>query len=331
MRIAIQPYGSHHIDAFGGGELRWALNWAHYLRSLGHTVKFVPPGQDSGFHLYIDAPTDGCEKIKSPIHIHNQFSGGNYPEWSKHFSCFESDKCYISHPYRAGYENSKIICEDLGGYTPIFLPTAYPDSLKPAYQGDPFERKEIVWATKDPFHKNFVPESSGNHYIVQCGIWLLKALARLQQRSDFQIHFIMSQCLKEAPKSYGVDEILSSMNSVQLHEKLPWSRVLAHMSRAKLNVPVNGLEGSRMESVFCEGLPLTPCNHVAFGGPLDTLLLPNARGMSEELYYSALETFWFDEQAYTKAWEHHQDIFIEHRDDSLANKWQKCLEIVGVS
>jgi hypothetical protein len=86
-----------------------------------------------------------------------------------------------------------------------------------------------------------------------------------------------------------------------------------------------------LESIYCYGLPVTPAEHAVGGPPLDIGLLPTSREITEDIYFEALDQFWFDRNAYRRAWEFQQDTFVDNRDAGLQRQWKLLLELLEIS
>jgi len=143
MKIAIQSYNGNSMEAIGGGEHRWSLNWAEFLRLEGHSVDFKRGnGDDAGYDLLLDSPDD-CSKSAAKVHVHNKFGPGRNS--LVHFPCASRGEMKMSVPYKEKYETIKDEFLELGVEV-FFLPMCYPDIWLPGEMQTPFERTGIVWA-----------------------------------------------------------------------------------------------------------------------------------------------------------------------------------------
>jgi len=99
MKIAFQDFGDSELNTFVGGETRWAINWIHFLRRLGHDVEIFPITASPDVDLFFS--WDTCEHIVDKPHVHNHFSPCNnnlleiLPCYQKHGTTI------ISNPYPA--------------------------------------------------------------------------------------------------------------------------------------------------------------------------------------------------------------------------------------
>jgi hypothetical protein len=169
MKIAIRSWGTYrdNLDGFGGLELRYTVNYAHFLKSEGHEVHFFDEnrGCDSSFDLAIDVPNDNkCHLVKAKFHTHNWFSSNTISS-SQHISirdnvCYTSGQMSVSEPYRYGYDNAMRNADGIEHNLKhmLFLPIAYPDDLLPTNLVPGFDRNVIFWGNKGNFNPEFGPE-----------------------------------------------------------------------------------------------------------------------------------------------------------------------------
>jgi len=337
MKIAIQPIGpdSGKINSFGGGEARWNINVYDILKREGYDVHYLAPGQDEGFDLYLDTSWAFCKQVKSKKHVHFSFGdmiGGAMLPQARQLECFRKGGCIVSNPYRVGHDrNVALRDEENVDFVPVFIPMPFADVYKPSLDTPPFDRKEIVWATKGCFTPAFEGDP-GYNYIPNNAALTLRALVKLNQRVDFKINFILSHHLGEAHPRHNIPELLSKFKDVNKVETAPWTELLKLMARSKLNVPIGGLQASVMESVFATSLPVLYQDSRYY--PIverEICLLPPVREATEDDIYNALETFWFDEKAYKKAWEFYQDsINRDHTTSGWMRNFKEALETMDL-
>jgi len=179
---------------------------------------------------------------------------------------------------------------------------------------------------KDPFHPLFV---GSREYIYHCTKFAFQAVEKLAQRADIHMTVVRGEDLNIAPSGFEVKSHLSNIPHTWHGKGLPWSKLVKVMSSAKLTLPVGGLCGSLLESLYCKSLPLL-CHGTPLAAPADISKLPRASEITEELFYEVLEMFWFDEEVYRNAHEYYQDVFVDHRTDGLRKCWSDLVEKLGV-
>lgn len=338
MRIAIRTYGRNEyglcdpINGFGGGEQRWAANLAHFLKSEGHEVIRCPEGRDSGCDIFLDASWERCQYVSAPIHVHFSFFACN--EGARKFSCFSRGGCNLAVPYRVQWVRNQNWMKDLEKpFTNIFLPQPYPDDLLPTHANEVpgFDRTGILWATKDMFHPNFEKQRQPNgreHVFTQGGLDTLKALLRLQQKTDFKMHFLMKHFLDAAHPRYEVPQLLDQFRNKEFYGTIPWTDLISIAAHCKLNVPVGGLWGSIPESIFVKSLPMF-FNRNCWSNEFGTLL-PFPEKTDEQDIYNALETLWFDERVYQRNFDIQQVLFEDHRTAGLKTNFDIAFKQLGM-
>jgi hypothetical protein len=339
LKIAYRYYGPHGINGFGGGEQRWVVNAVHFLSKEGHIVQPCHEGKDLGYDLFIDPGFEhgACLKVRASKHLHLRFCGPWTPDHSS-IDCVNSGNCIASAPYwetQQNFDNYEPWIRDghADKVTPVFFPVPYSDDLLPATAQVPgFQRNEILWATKDMFHPIFAKayvEEPGSHgwKIVNAGLCILKSLIRLQERVDFQVNFLMSHHLREAPDFLGIPALVDQIKNKKFANITPWMQLIDIMARCKLNVPVGGLWGSTPEAIFAGTLPMQHPKNQFYAG---YNILPEPIDLTEDNYYDALERHWFDEAAYNTAMEPLQVLFEHHRTEGLRRNFKETLETIGV-
>ncbi len=195
LKLAFTAYSQNHLDGYGGLEHRFSVNWAYFLKEEGEEVHFVPEGAgcDASFDLHWNAPVCSvpdrqCHVVKSRQHLHNYF---HFDARSilKHCPCVEQGHGYFSNPYIDTFIKMKKLADETGEYTAVFAPIAYPDSWKPAGLIPGFDRNEIMWCNKGSLDPQYGPENAP--YYPENSVNLLKALIRLNQKTDFKITFVL--------------------------------------------------------------------------------------------------------------------------------------------
>lgn len=328
MKIAFHSPGDVSINAYVGGEGRWIVNWIHFLRWLGHEVQVVEvssaPAADLIFSL------DTCDAIVDRLHIHNNFSCANvgllqFPCYKKHGTM------WVSNPYRAGYESS-LAWTEAHNIQQVLMPMAYPDHFLPENFEWGFSRTEITLATKGPFSPEFFREGSSQNYIPQRSLDTLNALVRLSKQVDLKVNLVLDEFFSTPEAvSLGVPGLLSQIEGLEKKGRLVWTELVKVMGGSKLNLPLGGLSGSCLESIFAQSLPVFYEDSSFFPAEKNLVLLPPVREATEQDFYEALEVFWRDEVVYRRVWEHYQDAFVEHRTDGLCRNFAETLEKVGVA
>ncbi len=334
MKIAIRSYGAvgNTLNGYGGGEGRWTSNMAYFLQSEGHEVVRCAEGQDHNCDLFLDASWERCQYVNAPVHVHHSFFACN--NGALEFPCLPSGDCNLAVPHRREWvqdQNWKKLLEK--PFNNIFLPVPYPDNLLPSNVDDVrgFDRTEILWATKDMFHPNFEPQTrpDGREQVfIQGGLDTLKALLRLQKKTEFTMHFLLKEMIDQAHPRFGVPQLLSQFRNKQFYGRVLWTDLISIAARCKLNVPVGGLWGSIPESIFTKGLPMffsRNCWSNEFG-----TLLPFPENADEQDIYEALETLWFDERVYQRNFEIQQMLFEDHRTEGLRRNFKIAFEQLGL-
>ncbi len=334
MKIAIRDFGSigNTVNGYGGGEQRWSANLAHFLAAEGHDLIRCAEGQDHNCDLFLDASWERCQNIKAPVHVHFSFFACN--AGGLEFPCLPSGDCNMAVPYRNEWIKNVEWNKKLEkSFTNLFIPQPYPDAFLPAAANavEGFARTEIMWASKDMFHPNFVstPRSAElEHVFVQGGLDMLRALLRLQEKAEFKMNFLMSHFLDQAHPRLGVPELLSRFRNVEFQGQLPWTDLLEVAAKCKLSVPVGGLWGSIPEAVFTKGLPMY-CQRNLFSAYFGCRL-PTAELTDEDDMYEALEDLWFDEKVYQRDFEIQQILFEDHRTEGLRRNLKIAFEQLGL-
>ena len=320
------------VDGFGGGEQRWTANLAHFLKSEGYEVVRCAEGQDAGCDLFFDASWELCTQVRAPFHIHFSFFG-----WTSgivEYPCIHTGNCNLAVPYRSIWANQRTVSKvSEFTYRNIFIPQPYPDNLMPAEANSVpgFNRREILWATKDMFHPNFESQSrpDGREQVfVQSGLDTLRALLRLQKKAEFKMNFLLKHLIDQAHSRFEVPRMLDEFKEKQYWNQVPWTQLVNIAARCKLNVPVGGLWGSIPESIFTKGLPVFYQRN-CWSNEFATML-PFPEHADEQDIYEALETFWFDERVYKRNYEIQQVLFEDHRTEGLRTNLKLAFEQIGL-
>lgn len=335
MRIAVRSYGHNrdHLDGFGGLELRYTVNYAHFLRAEGHEVDFFDDrrGCNSSYDLAIDAPNDNCGLVKAKLHTHNWFSShtivaANHPGMCDN-PCYQSGQMIVSDPYRYGYDNAMKGDIEHNFKHILFLPLAYPDDLIPKNLVPGFERKVILWGNKGNFNPEFGPERN-MHYVTN-GINTLKALVRLNKKADFKMVFLLDNYIRDTRPEWKdeIADLISQLKDVERLDQIPWTQYVNFMAQTKINTHVGGLTSGINECLFTQSVPATPEQFIFFQDVAKELnIMPSAEVATADEIYDAYERLWFDEQYYLHVRDAFQDAFVDHRTGGLRKHWQAAME-----
>ena len=335
MKIAVRSYGSYrdNLDGFGGLELRYVVNYAHFLRNEGHEVHYFDDvlGCDSSFDFAIDAPNHNCPTVKAKIHTHNWFSpcttvAAQNPGICDN-QCYQSGQLIITDPYRYGYENAMKSEVEHNFKHILFLPIAYPDDLMPKNMVPGFERNVIFWGNKGNFNPEFGPERA--MYYVTNGIETLKALVRLNKKADFKTVFVLDNYFRETRLEWReeIADLVGQLKDVERLDQVTWTRYLDIMSQTKINTHVGGLTSGINECIFTQGAPATPVEFIFFQDVAKELnIMPSAEIATAGEIYDAYERLWFDESYYLHVRDAFQDVFVDHRTEGLRKHWQAAME-----
>ncbi len=335
MKIAIRSWGSYrdNLDGFGGLELRYTVNYAHFLRSEGHEIHFFDDarGCDSSFDFAIDAPNHSCHLVKAKYHTHNWFSPKittaiKYPEFHNN-PCYQSGQMIITSPYKYGYDNAiKEVVEHNFKHL-LFLPLAYPDDLVPKNLVPGFNRNIILWGNKGNFNAEFGPER--NLFYVTNGINTLKALVRLNKKADFKMVFLLDNYIRDTRPEWKdeIADLISQLKDVERLDQVTWTQYVNFMAQTKINTHVGGLTSGINECLFTQGVPATPEKFIFFQDVAKELnLMPSAEIATVDEIYDAYERLWFDEQHYLYVRDAFQEAFADHRTDGLRKHWKSTKE-----
>ena len=319
MKISMQAYGPENtINSYGGLEVRFAVNWAHWLREQGHQVDFFHQslGCDNSYDLCFDAPVSEaypCSKWKAKKHVHSYFS----PDVSglKFLDCYRANNATISHPTQFSYDAGLTMCPD---FKRVFTPIPYPDHLRPTDMQNSFDRTEILWCNKGNFH----PQYGEDHHYYTHGMHTLRALVRLNKKVDFKITFMLASIIVHRPE---VAELIRQFKQVEVLNTTPWTNLVQRMAKCKINTHAGGLTSAIFESVFCETVPLVPNDFGFFGNESrEVNFTPSAQVATEDEIYDTMERLWLDEQYYNEKNAIFTEAFEPHRRPDI--HWQKFIE-----
>jgi len=337
MKIAIRSWGKYrdNLDGFGGLELRYTVNYAHFLRSEGHEVHFFDDalGCDSSFDFAIDAPNHNCHAVKAKYHTHNCFSPGTInasknPKIRDH-SCYQSGQMIISDPYRYGYDNAMKGEVEHNFKHILFLPLAYPDDLIPPNLVPGFDRNTIFWGNKGNFNPNFGPEIK-MHYITN-GIETLKALVKLNKKADFKMVFALDEYIRTTRKEWRgeIEDLIGQLKDVARLDQVTWTQYVNIMAKTKINTHVGGLTSGINECILTQSVPATPEKFIFFQDVAKELkILPSPNVATADEIYDAYEHLWLDETYYLKVRDSFQEAFVDHRTEGLRTHWKKAMEVL---
>lgn len=334
MRIAFQYFGdsSGKINEFVGGEARLSSNIYNILQSAGHDVAYVQGDQDEGFDLYLDAPWEICDRLKSKRHVHFSFAYYDAERCQDMLRqpCARNGCCFVGHPYKI--DQIKSLRAEMAGnpYHFLFMPMPFDDCFRPANTVSPFQRTEIAWATKFWSDPVFDDPNHVQHYYVQNAVNTLQALVRLNQRTDFKMNFIMSESIEQANPRHNIPGLVSQLRDVSRLGRLPWTDLIQIMGKSKLNLPIGGLQASVLESIFGEALPILYSDTRYCATSKEICLLPAVKEATAQEIYEALEAFWFDECLFWYAWEYYQDLFKDHTREGFLFNFDENLAKMGM-
>lgn len=329
MKIAVSGHGAdkNHIDGFGGLEHRFGVNWAHFLQTEGHDVHFfdLNRGVDDSFDLAIDCPVESCANIKAKRHIHGSFKtvSLNSPD-VQGASCYQEGRYVYSSPYRVDYLESLGLSSSKGfKHIPVFMPLPYPDDLLPLDIVPGFNRSQIAWANKGNFHPAFTREF--NYPFVQDGIKHLKALVKLNQKTEFTITFLLDSMIRNTGIDWRVEveSLIGQFKQVNRLETLPWRQLVQLLSKCKLNTHVGRLTSSVNEAVFTYGVPVTQPRFVHLS---TVALIPSVEESTVDNLYDTYERLWFDEKFYYQIRDAFQDHFRDHRTEGVRKAWKDLVQ-----
>ncbi len=339
MKIAIRSYGTYrdHLDGFGGLELRYTVNYAHFLRSEGHEVHFFDDtrGCDGTFDLALDAPNLHCHLVKSKFHIHSWFSSvptdcAKKPEIYDN-PCYQRGEMLLSSPYKHSYQNALREKDNYNFKHILFIPIPYPDNLLPKNLRPGFDRDVIFWGNKGNFSSEFGPERN-MHYITN-GINTLKALGKLNKKTSFKTIFALNNYIKETRIEWRdeVASLISQLKEVNRFDQITWTQYLDIMSRTKINTHIGGLTSGINECIFTQSVPAVPAEFFFFKDVAKEMsVMPPTEVSTVEEIYEVYERLWFDEQYYICVRDAFQEAFADHRTTGLRKHWLELQETLGI-
>ncbi len=330
MKIAVCSYGpeQHHINAYGGLEVRFAVNWAQFLAEEGHEVYFFDPhgrGVDTSFDLAIDCMMERCDNVKARKHIHTSFSTTSLgAEVVQNSECYQAGNFIYGSPYRVDYLKSLSMSASEGfKHIPAFLPIPYLDSLLPHDMQRGFDRTGISWVNKGNFNSEFGPDC--NYHFVTNGIQTLQALVKLNQKADFKITFALDSLIRSTRQEWRgeIEALIGQLRQVERVEILPWTKLIALLTTCKLNTHAGGLTSSVNEALYAGTVPVTPANFIHLG---TVAVIPHATETTTKGIYDAYERLWFDEKYYNQINDAFQDHFRDHRTAGVRRAWKNLCQ-----
>lgn len=351
MRIAVLTFdvpGEADVFHTCGSEARWALNWAYLLREQGHKVIHADNDFFSSelFDLYFQTIRHprlscGAGNVLHKEHVHLNFGLPN----AEYFSGFECNKQGIfAYP---NWESMSVSNENVlkHGYREAFLPTPYPESLKPKNLNEGFRRKEITWMLKRVWaHSPLSGHELYRDSYVDVAVWTLEAIRDLSFKYDLRFNYVKENFYGWGmqPMPPAAQRVLESIRGLNYLENLDFRGVLELMSRSKVSISIAGLTGSALESVFCDGVPLgytnpvstnenwlipTTLTHVASSRGLT---LPTIDLVSKQDITEHLEALWTDEKRYADTQQAFIEAFSYHEEDHCLQRWQDfCQKFMG--
>lgn len=314
MKLLLQSHGaSNHLDTYGGLEIRYGVNWAHYLKSLGHELWFLHASEirrcAHSADFVFDAPTSDAYRCPDQPHFHNYFS----PEAPSYLKCGHP----ILHPTRSSYRQAVEIFQHQN-IQRFFAPIPYLNDCLPDSTPEPFDRKLIMWANKGSFTPGF-----GEHRRLS-SMAHLRVLARLAQDFDFQVVFGGAAFVDVGEYEPEVKELLTKIPHYTL-DRIAWSALVKIMCQAKLSMNPGGITGCVFEAIFAKSIPVL-CNDFGFFGEeaREANLLRESSFVSEENIEETLRRLLSDREYYYKIHDIFQQGFEPHRNPGEA--WSKIEE-----
>jgi len=287
MRLLFQGDPSHRdLDTYGGLELRFSVNWAHYIEQNGHQVYFLGADQvvssAKNYDFVFDAPTWTSLPCPDHPHFHSYFSPGA-PECLKGHCAWP-----ILHPSVDGYKMGVALDE---GIPRMFAPIPYPNSFLPTEMQEPFDRKLILWANKGSFTPGFGRQQSSMEH--------LRALAKLAKEFEFKVLFGGDAFIDAEPFKDEIGALLAIIPHA-LMGRIPWTELVRLSAQTKLSLHPGGITGCVYESVFAKSLPLVPPGFWAFQEALKDTKLLSSPFADEAEVEEVLRHFWTDKEYYYK-------------------------------
>ena len=341
MKIAIRDHGrGMSVDGYGGLEQRFAAMWGYFLQKEGHDVHFFHErfGCDTSFDLALDCPPEPtrAEAIKAKVVVHNSFGTGAavHPEVT---NCdkYQRGDYVLSVPHREPYINGLgLMSQKKTKAQIVWMPLPYPDELMPSNLEKGFDRKEIWWGNKGNFDPVVDPSHQAYKPFVVNGINTLKALVKLNQKVDFKITFMLTPLTLSFSRKWpgeGVEELIGQLKNAERLNIIPWSELVTRISKCKLNTHPGGLTSSIHETLFTQGVPVTPKGsaHMFMRSPGIEFIGDRSEATVDEIY-DTYDRLWFDEKYYNQVYDMYQDSFSDHRTDNVRKQWLKMLDILEI-
>src|SRR5574338_121241 len=324
MRIAIHTHDlPENASVFStcGSENRWALNWLYLLREQGHEVVQVTDNFSSSevfdvyFHTVRRESVDcGSGNVLSNKHVHLSFGLLNL-SYVRGWPCVSNRLGALAFPNWEIMSRSEPSVLEYN-YTRYFLPTPYPESLRPDNILPVFRRRELTWMLKRVWgHRPLSAHELGLDSYVDVAIWTLEAIRDLSHKHELIFNYV-----KENFYGWGMEpmpaiaqRVLESIRGLNYLENLDFRDVLNLMGRSKLSISIAGLTGSALESVFCGSVPLAYDNPILSGGHFIIpntltstasslgLTLPRIDTVSKQDIRVLLEALWENDDLYLRA------------------------------
>lgn len=317
MKLLFQSHNCRisDINTYGGLEIRYSVNWAHYLATIGHTPVFAHPGEIFGASTQVDftfdAATSSAYRCPDRSHFHNYFS----PEAPSYLHCGHPMLHPTKSAYRQAVENFQH--QNLQRF---FAPIPYLDSFLPTEMPEPFNRRLLMWANKGSFTPGF-----GEHRR-QAGMSHLRMFARLSQDFDFEIVFGGAAFVDVGEFEPEVRELLTKIPHRML-DRIPWTELVKLMCQSKLSINPGGITGCVFEAIYAKSIPVL-CNDFGFFGEesREANMLPEAVVVSEAQIEDTFRRLLSDREYYYKIHDIFQQGFEPHRRPAEA--WSKIEEYI---
>lgn len=310
MKLLFQSYSNDQdLNTYGGLEVRFSSNWAHWFKEHGHEVKFVHQSKVNkkakDFDYVFDAPTSTAFPCPDHPHTHSYFS----PEVPSFLTCGQP----VLHPTFDSYQKGMGMDQ---GAPRRFAPIPYPANLLPKGTKRPFDRDLIIWANKGSFTEGF-----GEHRH-KSSIAHLRVLAQLAKRAEFTVVFGGDAFVDSGPYELEIRKLLQEIPNTQLG-RIPWIQLVELMSRAKLSLNPGGITGCVFEAIYAGAVPVLPKDFGFFPQEAqEAALIPNSNIIDEAQIYGALERLWVDRDFYNGKHRIFQNGFIPHRECDVWGNYQ---------
>jgi hypothetical protein len=239
--------------------------------------------------------------------------------------CFRDGTGSIAFGYKDNYYKSiSAWVKAERPYNIGLMPIPFSDSMFTEPISDPFGRSSIAWLSKEVFHRaQFERETP----VPAVGLVFLRALEKFSRKVDFPFYFIVTG---EEQFPEEAKHLLNSLN-VRLIPLQSFRPLLKLLSTVKVNLGVNGMASSTIDSLFVRAVPLGHNN----GFMTDTIrnefpegVLPGALDTTEAEVYDLLEALWFDKKFYRGVEDCYQEEFSVHRKEAALGWFYSFVESV---